>query len=57
MGRLVSDLQFAVVQSAATHVASVAFQTTQNFAGDNTYLFTYLIAACVFFGLMLKVIT
>ena len=54
--RMVSDRQFGVVHSAVTHVATSAVETTKGFAGDNTYLFTYLIAGCVFFLLMLKVV-
>jgi hypothetical protein len=33
------------------------FAIVHDFAGDNTYLFTFLIAACVFFVLMIKVIS
>jgi hypothetical protein len=52
--RLVSDRQFVVVQSAVSHVATVAVQTTGGFAGDNSYLFGFLVAACIFFVLMVK---
>jgi hypothetical protein len=52
--RLASDRQFAVVQSAVSHVATVALDTIGGFAGDNTYLFGFLVAACVFFVLMVK---
>jgi hypothetical protein len=55
--RLVSERQVGVVNSAVTHVATVAVQTTGGFAGDNTYLFTFLVAACVFLVLMLKVLS
>jgi hypothetical protein len=55
--RLVSDRQFSVVSSAVTHVTGSAVDIAQGFAGDNTYLFAFLVAACVFFGLMLKVIS
>ncbi len=52
--RLASDGQFAVVQSAVSHVVTVAVEATTGFAGDNTYLFGFLVAACVFFVLMAK---
>jgi hypothetical protein len=55
--RMVSERQFGVVQKAVTHVATVAFQTTGGFAGENSYLFSFLVAACVFFVLMLKVLS
>jgi hypothetical protein len=52
--RLASDRQFVVVQSAVSHVATVAVEATRSFAGNNTYLFGFLVAACVFFVLMVK---
>lgn len=52
--RLASDRQFGVVQTAVSHVATVAFGATRGFAGDNTYLFGFLVTACVFFLLMVK---
>ena len=55
--RLVSDREFVVVQSVATHLATIAIQTTGGFAGNNSYLFGFLVAACVFFVLMLKVLS
>jgi hypothetical protein len=41
----------------ATNAAEAGFAVISDFAGDNGYLFSFLIAACVFFFLMLKVIT
>jgi hypothetical protein len=54
--RLVSDRQFGVVHSAVNHVARTAYEATRGFAADNTYMFSFLVAACVFFVLMLKVV-
>jgi len=54
--RMVSDRQFGVVHSSVTHVATVAIDTSHGFADDNTYLFGFLVAACLFFVLMVKVI-
>ena len=55
--RMVSERQFGVVESAVTHVATVAVQTTGGFAGDNSYLFGFLVAACVGLVLMLRVLS
>ena len=53
---MVSDREFAVVRSTISRAASSAFAVVQGYTGDNTYLVTFLVAACIFVVLMLKVI-
>lgn len=47
------DVPAGIIANAARSGFSVA----NNFAGNNLYLFTFLVAACLFFYLMLKVIS
>jgi len=53
---LASDREFSGVRSAVSFAVSSTVGLVQGYAGDNTYLFTFFIAACVFVVLMLKVI-
>lgn len=55
--RMVTDGQVSGVPSTISYMAESGFAVAKGYAGDNTYLFTFLVAACVFFVLMLKVIS
>ena len=55
--QMTSDREFDALSSTVTYAASSALGLLRGYAGDNTYLFTFLIAACVFVVLMLKVIS
>lgn len=56
-GQMVSDRELSSVRSTVSYAAASALGLLQGYAGDNAYLFTFLIAACVFVFLMLKVIS
>lgn len=55
--QMASDRELNAVRSTVSYAAASALGLLQGYAGDNTYLFTFLIAACVFVVLMLKVIS
>jgi hypothetical protein len=47
------DVPYGILSNALES----GFAIVSDFAGDNSYLFSFLIAACVFFVLMIKVIS
>jgi hypothetical protein len=53
---VVFDAQFDTLRSVVNQVAASTFGTALGYAGDNTYLFTFLVAACVLVVLMVKVL-
>ena len=55
--QVVADPQGAAVHGLVTHAMSSGMAVIYGYAGDHTYLFTFLIAACMFTVLMLRVIS
>jgi ABC-type multidrug transport system permease subunit len=55
--QMVSDREFYAVRSTLSQATSSVLAVVQGYAGDNAYLFTFLVAACIFFVLMQKVIS
>lgn len=55
--RMTTDPQFDFFRGAAAQAFASSFGIVQGYAGDNNYLFVFMIAACVFVVLMLKVIS
>jgi hypothetical protein len=51
-----ADQQVAYVQAMAMHAFASTLGVVQGYAGDNNYLFVFMVAACVFVALMLRVI-
>lgn len=52
-----ADPQGSALQATITHGMMSGIAVIHGYAGDHTYLFTFLIAACLFTVLMLKVIS
>ena len=55
--QFVAHPQADVLQSTITHVFVSGAAVMHGYAGENTYMVTFLIAACVLTVLMLKVIS
>ena len=55
--QIVTDPQWESARSTVQQVAGSAVLMFRGYAGENTYLFTFLVAACCFVVLMLKVIS
>lgn len=55
--QMVSDREFEAVRSTVSQATFSVLSLVQGYAGDNAYLFTFLVAACIFFVLMQKVIS
>ena len=55
--QVVTDPQLQSARGTVQQVTGSAFMVVRGYAGDNTYLFTFLVAACCFVVLMLKVIS
>ena len=53
----VADPQWDTLADTAVHTILSAAFLAQGYADHHLYLFTFLVAACVFFVLMLKVIS
>jgi hypothetical protein len=51
------DPQWESLRGTVVHAVVSSTSILHGYAGDNTYLFTFLVAACVFVVLMLKVIS
>ena len=55
--QVVTEPQLQSARGTAQQVTGSAVMVVRSYAGDNTYLFTFLVAACCFVVLMLKVIS
>jgi hypothetical protein len=55
--QFVANPQNNALQGTVTHAMTSGVAVVHDYAGENTYLVTFLIAACVFTVLMLKVIS
>jgi len=55
--QIATDPQWESASGTVQQVAGSAVLMLRGYAGDNTYLFTFLVAACCFVVLMLKVIS
>jgi hypothetical protein len=55
--QFVADPQHDALGSTITHAVESGVSVIHGYAGDNTYMVTFLIAACIFTVLMLKVIS
>ena len=55
--QFVSDPRHDALGSSITHAIESGVAVIHGYAGDNTYMVTFLIAACIFTVLMLKVIS
>ncbi len=55
--QILTDPQLESATGTVQQVAGSAVLVLRGYAGENTYLFTFLVAACCFVVLMLKVIS
>lgn len=55
--QIVTDPQLESARGTLQQVSGSALMMVRGYAGENTYLFTFLVAACCFVVLMLKVIS
>jgi hypothetical protein len=55
--QVVSNPQGSALRGTVTHAFVSGMAVVHGYAGDNTYMVTFLVAACVFTVLMLKVIS
>ena len=55
--QVVTDPQLESATGTVQQLAGSAVLMLRGYAGENTYLFTFLVAACCFVVLMLKVIS
>lgn len=52
--QMVVDREFHAVQSTISQAVAMTTGVAGDYAGDNTYMVTFLVAACVLVVLMLK---
>ncbi len=53
-GDVTSSIQWDTSSSAVQHTVGSVVSVMSSYAGDNVYLFTFLVAACCLFALMLR---
>ena len=53
-GDVTSSMQWGTSSSAVQHTFSSIVTMMSSYAGDNVYLFTFLVAACCLFVLMVR---
>jgi hypothetical protein len=53
-GDVTSSIQWDTSSSAVQHTFDSVVTAMSSYAGDNVYLFTFLVAACLLFVLMLR---